>query len=79
MRSTADTIPAAPQILVTLEDAALLNKYKNAIKMFKGIKAVSVVKPRKRKTGLDEAIEDVKKGRVYYAEDSEDLFRQLGL
>ncbi len=33
--------------------------------------------PRKRKTGLDEAIEDVKAGRVFHAKDVDDLFRQL--
>ncbi len=32
---------------------------------------------RKKKTGLDEALEDVKSGRVYHAENVDDLFRQL--
>ncbi len=32
---------------------------------------------RKRKTGLDEALEDVACGRVYHAENVEDLFNQL--
>ncbi len=32
---------------------------------------------RKRKTRLDEALEDVACGRVYHAENVEDLFNQL--
>jgi len=30
-----------------------------------------------RKTGLDEALEDVKKGRVYHAESVDDMFAQI--
>jgi len=36
--------------------------------------AVSVDKPRK--TGLDEALEDVKKGRIYTAKDAKSLIAQ---
>lgn len=32
---------------------------------------------RQRKTGLDAALDDVAMGRVYHAEDVDDLFRQL--
>lgn len=32
---------------------------------------------RKRKTGLDEALDDVKAGRVFHAESVDDLFNQL--
>lgn len=31
----------------------------------------------KEKTGLEEALEDVKAGRVFHAENVDDLFRQL--
>lgn len=31
----------------------------------------------KRKTGLDEALEDVAAGRVYHAKNVDDLFQQL--
>lgn len=40
--------------------------------------SVTISKPsRKRKTGLDEALEDVAAGRVYHAKDVDDLFSQL--
>ncbi len=40
--------------------------------------SVTISKPhRKRKTGLDEALEDVKAGRVFHAESVDDLFNQL--
>jgi len=35
--------------------------------------------PPKRKSGLEEAMEDIEKGRVYKATNVEDLFRQLEL
>ena len=42
---------------------------------------VSVVKPqpkaKSKKCGLDEALEDVKAGRVYKAKDVDDFFNQL--
>lgn len=37
---------------------------------------VEKLKPR-RKTGLDEALEDVKAGRVYHAESVDDMFKQI--
>lgn len=30
-----------------------------------------------RKTGLDEALEDIQKGRVYHAESVDDMFTQI--
>lgn len=37
---------------------------------------VEKLKPR-RKNGLDEALEDVAKGRVYKAENVDDMFKQI--
>jgi len=33
--------------------------------------------PLKRKSGMEESMEDIEMGRVYEAKDVEDLFRQL--
>lgn len=71
--STTDTIAPA-QVIVTLEDGNMVNKFKNAIKLFKGIKSVTVRKPKK--TGLELALEDVRKGRVYKAKDAHELIEQ---
>jgi len=35
--------------------------------------------PKRKKSGMEESIEDVEMGRVYQAQDVEDLFRQLEL
>lgn len=37
---------------------------------------IEQLKPR-RKNGLDEALEDVKKGRVYHAANADDMFTQI--
>lgn len=31
----------------------------------------------KKKTGLDEALEDIKAGRIYHAQSTEDLMKQI--
>ena len=51
-----------PQLLVTVSDPAMLTKLKNAIKMLNGVSSISVMKPKK--TDLELAEEDKKKGRV---------------
>ena len=44
---------------------------RNYIKSLRG-KIVS-----KKKTGLDEALEDIKAGRIYHAQSTEDLMKQI--
>jgi len=54
------------------KDASLIRK------LLKKFDSVTISRSaRQRKTGLDEALEDVAAGRVYHAESVEDLFRQL--
>ena len=57
---TADT--SVPRLVVTVDDASLLNKIKNAIKLLNGVGNIDVLKPEK--TELDMAREDKEKGRV---------------
>ena len=66
-----------PQLLVTVSDPALLTKLKNAIKMLNGVSAISVLKPKK--TGLEEALDDVRHGRVTEYKSAEDMFEKLGI
>ena len=67
---------AENQIIVTVEDMTLLRNIKNAISLIRGVKNVQMPKARRRKTGLDAALEDIKAGRVYHAKDVDDLFKQ---
>ena len=63
------------QLLLTINDPSEASLIRKLLAKFD---SVTISKPaRKRKTGLDEALEDVKTGRVYHAESVEDLFNQL--
>lgn len=54
------------------KDASLIKK------LLAKFDSVTITKPsRKRKTGLDEAFDDVAAGRVYHAKNVDDLFNQL--
>jgi hypothetical protein len=50
----------------------MLNKIKNAIKMLRGVRSISVVTPQK--SDLDLAHEDVKAGRVTKWNSVDELF-----
>ncbi len=63
------------QLVLTITDPNEASLIKKLLSKFD---SVTITKPtRKRKTGLDEALEDVKAGRVYHAESVDDLFNQL--
>ena len=63
------------QITLTItnpQDASLIKK------LLAKFDSVVISNPKKkRKTGLDKALEDVAEGRVYHASDVDDLFKQL--
>ncbi len=63
------------QIIINVEDKSILRSLR---KILSSLNGVSIAKPaKKRKSGLDEAIEDVKEGRVYTAENSEEMFKHI--
>ena len=63
------------QITLTITDPKEASLIKKLLAKFD---SVTISKPaRRRKTGLDEALEDVKADRVYHAESVDDLFNQL--
>lgn len=66
------------QLTITIEDKSILPHLK---KILNAIDGVSVTKPskKKRKTGLEEAFEDVKAGRITHYESADDLFREFGI
>ena len=67
----------APQLVVTIDDASMLNKIKNAIKLLNGVGHISVVKPEK--TELDLAREDKAKGRVTKWNSVDEMFETATL
>ena len=64
------------ELVVRVEDASLLTDIKRAIKMLRGVTSVTLTK-RAKKTGIEKGLEDIRKGNVYYAKDSEDLIKQI--
>lgn len=62
------------QLTVTIEDVSMLEQLKQAISMLRGVATVTL--KRQTKTGMDRALEDIKKGRVYEASSVEDLIKQ---
>jgi hypothetical protein len=66
------------QLTLQFENNAIKNHFLKIVELMNG---VTVVKPqtksRRKKCGLDEALEDVEAGRVYQAKDVDDLFKQL--
>lgn len=66
-----------PQLVVSVSDASLLNKLKSAIKMLNGVGNISVLKPKK--SGIEEARDDIRHGRVTEYKSAEDMFEKLGI
>ena len=68
------------QLILEFEDNTIKNKVLRIIELIDG---VTVVKPqsksRTKKSGLDEALEDVKAGRVSEYASVDDFFKEMGL
>lgn len=65
------------QIIINVENPSIIPSLKRVLKSIEGI---SIVKPKKRKKcGLDEALEEVKEGRITQYESAEAMFKALGI
>ena len=68
------------QITLQFENVSVKNRLLKVIELMNG---VSVVKPegksKVKKSGLDEAIEDVKAGRVSEYASVDDFFKEMGV
>ena len=65
-------------ILLTITDESLLTQIKNACSLLKGVGEVKVSRRNITKTkGYKEAMDDIRQGRVYHAENSEEMFQQI--
>ncbi|MBQ6063299.1 MAG: hypothetical protein IJK87_06670 [Prevotella sp.] len=62
------------QLTVSIEDVSMLEEIRKAISLLQGVTSVTL--KRQRKTGMERAIEDIEKGRVYEAKSVEDLISQ---
>lgn len=65
------------QLTINIEDKSILPHLK---KILNAIEGVSIAKPsKKKKCGLDEALDDVKAGRVHRYESVEEMFKNLDI
>ncbi len=72
-------------LTLNVSDESLLSQLKRACLMLKGVTSVTINKSASKEKeyditkteGYKEAMEDVKAGRVYHAENVDDLFRQV--
>ena len=79
MEARTTQAPAAGQLLVSISDLSMINDIKKAISMLKGVTSV-----RKQKTyditktkGFQEALDDVKHGRVTHYDSVDDMFKSV--
>ena len=63
------------QITINIEDKSILPHLKKILNAIEGVSIAPAV--RKRKSGLEEAYEDVKADRIHHAKDVDDLFQQI--
>jgi hypothetical protein len=61
------------QITINIENPAILPSLR---KILNALDGVSIV-PQRRRKGIDEAEEDIRKGRVYKADSVDDMFEQI--
>lgn len=62
------------QLTVSIQDISMLDQIRQAISLLRGV--TSVTMKRQTKTGMDRAIEDIKKGRVYETDSVENLIKK---
>lgn len=70
-------------IVLSVENENMLTQLKKACQMLKGVTAVRIVRDSDTEpditttAGYQEAMDDVREGRVYSASSAEDLFKQI--
>jgi len=71
-------------LVLQIPDESLVSKVKQACKMLVGVTSVKVQKPAKQKEfditktkGFQEALDDVKHGRVTHYDSVDDMFRSV--
>ena len=63
------------QLTINIEDKTILPHLKKILSAIEGVSIAPTKK--KKKCGLEEALEDVKEGRVYHAASVDDMFNQI--
>ena len=81
MEARTTQAPAAGQLLVSISDLSMINDIKKAISMLKGVTTVKKQKQKEfditKTKGFQEALDDVKHGRVTHYDSVDDMFRSV--
>ncbi len=81
MATKTTQAPATAQLLVSISDQSMLNDIKKAISMLKGVTTVKKQKQKEfditKTKGFQEALDDVKHGRVTHYASVDDMFRSV--
>ena len=66
-------------IVLDITDDKLVMQIKKVCSMIKGVAKVKVVKNKDvtKTRGYQEAMDDIKAGRIYHAESADDMFKQI--
>ena len=68
------------QLIVTIEDASLVKKISDAVKLIKGVTSVSISKPKNQilqSASYKKGMEDIRNGNVTSYSSSDEMFRDL--
>ena len=74
------TYNSQSQLIVTIDDASLVKKISDAVKLIKGVTSVSVSKPKNQilqSASYKAGMEDIKNGNVTSYSSSDEMFRDL--
>lgn len=73
--ANTETLSSQNQLIVTVDDASVINDLKRAIKMMRGVSKISVKRPQK--TEMDLAREDARAGRVTSWNSVDEMFNEI--
>ena len=74
------TYNSQSQLIVTIEDATLVKKISDAVKLIKGVTSVRISKPNDQilqSASYKAGMEDIKNGNVTSYSSSDEMFRDL--
>ncbi|MDE5605921.1 MAG: hypothetical protein K2I68_01295 [Bacteroidales bacterium] len=64
------------QLILNIENVKILPSLKKILGAIEGV-SIAQSKTVKRKSGLDEALEDIEAGRIYHAESTDEMFQKI--
>ena len=74
------TYNSQSQLIVTIDDASLVKKISDAVKLIKGVTSVRISKPNDQilqRASYKAGMEDIKNGNVTSYSSSDEMFRDL--